>query len=357
MIWLSNPKDYFSIITRCRGNQSTPGNNAEVVFRVAQPNHKGGPYNIPTSTFSDNPYTYKSIPSSYSASSTLLNVDIRSMADEAQGDFYGWVETNMVLTGQSSGAQATITEVRLVSDTSATLIGSFFVPNPNLSNHPRFETGKKVLQLTNDPDNDPDRATTQAEEQFESTGILQTVQEEIVSTRNARIETQSVSQNRSTSRLLNSEIVEGSRNVQTSRRTWRDPLAQTFLIEEESGVFLTRCDVFFRSRDDMNIPVIFQIRATENGSPIQTVIPNSEVVLEPSEIELSADGSVATPISFPSPIYLEGGKEYAMVLLSNSTKYAVYISRVGENDLITETFVSQQPYLGSLFKSQNASVW
>ena len=97
------------------GNQSTPGNNAEVVFRVAQPNHKGGPYNIPTSTFSDNPYTYKSIPSSYSASSTLLNVDIRSMADEAQGDFYGWVETNMVLTGQSSGAQATITEVRLVS--------------------------------------------------------------------------------------------------------------------------------------------------------------------------------------------------------------------------------------------------
>ncbi len=339
------------------GNQSTPGNNAEVVFRVAQPNHKGGPYNIPTSTFSDNPYTYKSIPSSYSASSTLLNVDIRSMADEAQGDFYGWVETNMVLTGQSSGAQATITEVRLVSDTSATLIGSFFVPNPNLSNHPRFETGKKVLQLTNDPDNDPDRATTQAEEQFESTGILQTVQEEIVSTRNARIETQSVSQNRSTSRLLNSEIVEGSRNVQTSRRTWRDPLAQTFLIEEESGVFLTRCDVFFRSRDDMNIPFIFQIRATENGSPIQTVIPNSEVVLEPSEIELSADGSIATPITFPSPIYLEGGKEYAMVLLSNSTKYSVYISRVGENDLITETFVSQQPYLGSLFKSQNASVW
>ncbi len=68
------------------GQQSSPGNSAEVVFRVAQPNHKGGPYNIPTSTFSDNPYTYKSIPASYSASSTLLNVDIRSMADEAQGD-------------------------------------------------------------------------------------------------------------------------------------------------------------------------------------------------------------------------------------------------------------------------------
>jgi hypothetical protein len=33
------------------------------------------------------------------------------------------------------------------------------------------------------------------------------------------------------------------------------------------------------------------------------------------------------------------------------------VSRVGENDLITQTFISNQPYLGSLFKSQNASTW
>ena len=49
--------------------------------------------------------------------------------------------------------------------------------------------------------------------------------------------------------------------------------------------------------------------------------------------------------------------DYAIVLLSNSAKYSVYISRVGETDLITETFISTQPYLGSLFKSQNASTW
>jgi hypothetical protein len=33
------------------------------------------------------------------------------------------------------------------------------------------------------------------------------------------------------------------------------------------------------------------------------------------------------------------------------------ISRIGEQDLITQTFISNQPYLGSLFKSQNASTW
>ena len=34
-----------------------------------------------------------------------------------------------------------------------------------------------------------------------------------------------------------------------------------------------------------------------------------------------------------------------------------FISRVGENDKLTQTSVSNQPYLGSLYKSQNGSVW
>tara|TARA_B100001250_G_scaffold12562_1_gene10957 strand:- start:1943 stop:9496 length:7554 start_codon:yes stop_codon:yes gene_type:complete len=347
------------------GDISAPNTSAGAIFRVAQPKHKGGPYNIPTSTFSDNPYTYKSIPSSYSASSTLLNIDVRSMADEAQGDYYGWVESGMVLVGQSSGAQAKITNLRLISDTSATLIGSFFVPNPNSNTHPRFETGKKVLNLTNDPNNNPDTATTTAEETFESSGILETIQEDIVSTRNARVETQDVTDGRSIERTINTEVIPGSRTTSTRSwgfnnrpRRWGDPLAQTVQIEDPEGIFLTRVDLFFRSRDDMNIPFIFQIRTTENGAPVSTVLPNSEVTLNPSEINLSADGSVATPIQFESPVFLEGGnKEYALTLLSSSTKYAVYISRVGENDLITEAYVSQQPYLGSLFKSQNASIW
>ena len=49
--------------------------------------------------------------------------------------------------------------------------------------------------------------------------------------------------------------------------------------------------------------------------------------------------------------------EYALVMLSNSAKYSVYISRVGDNDLIDNTYIANQPLLGSLFKSQNASTW
>ena len=53
------------------------------------------------------------------------------------------------------------------------------------------------------------------------------------------------------------------------------------------------------------------------------------------EINTSADGSVATTVEFKAPIYLEGGStEYAIALASNSTKYSVYISRIGETDLL-----------------------
>ena len=94
-----------------------------------------------------------------------------------------------------------------------------------------------------------------------------------------------------------------------------------------------------------------------NGTPTQTIVPLSEVVLDPSEVAVSNDGAVATTFEFQSPVYLEGGMEYALVMLSNSAKYSVYISRVGDNDLIDNTYIANQPTLGSLFKSQNASTW
>jgi hypothetical protein len=136
-----------------------------------------------------------------------------------------------------------------------------------------------------------------------------------------------------------------------------DPLAQSFKIDESTGIFLTRCDVFFATKDDANVPVTIQIRTMQNGLPSEFVLPFSEIVLDPDEVQISNDSSIATPIVFKSPIYLEGGKEYCVCLLSNSTKYRVFISRVGENDLLTQSFISNQPYLGSLFKSQNASTW
>ena len=74
-----------------------------------------------------------------------MNVDTFSLSNEVQGEYFGWVGSDMVLTGRESGAQATITNVRLLSDLSSTLIGSFFIPDPKNANYPKFETGTKTL--------------------------------------------------------------------------------------------------------------------------------------------------------------------------------------------------------------------
>ena len=408
----------------------------KITFRVAQSNHKEGSYNSPTKVFPQNPYTNQILPATYSSTSTILNIDTFSLANGPQGLFSGWIERGMVLVGSTSGAQAVITNVKLITDLSATLIGSLYIPNPNSNIHPRFESGSKTLTFLNNSFNDQNLATTSAEEKFSSSGIIETVQDNIISVRNARIEPRIQTEGKLISKTTGTQVVsstiissssssvtnypppppppssgggggggfidlrqfigpassgadpsrnaigaEGVARAQAAGLSisqinqlassqgvsfgaaasrivcQRDPLAQSFFIGEDTGIFVTRFDVFFKTKDTTDVPVTIQIRTMQNGLPSEFVLPFSEVVLDPEDVQISENSSVATPIVFKSPVYLEGGKEYCICLLSNSTKYSVYISRVGENDLLTQTFISNQPYLGSLFKSQNASTW
>ncbi len=346
---------------------SNQNSRASITFRVAQSNHKTGPYNAPSRTYTINPYIQgeQTIPESYSSTSTILNVDTASLANIGDNPEYsGYVESGMILVGQTSGAQATITDVRLISEISSNLTGSFFIPDPNVQANPKFETGNKVLTLINSSTNNPRSAQTSSTATFISSGTLETVQENILSIRNGRIDTRDVEpESRDITRLVGSQTIasrEISRRVTDTiqpPRRWSDPLAQSFLVDDQTGVFVTKCDVFFEEVDDNDIPVVIQIRTMENGYPTTKVLPFSEIILLPSEISTSSDGSVPTTFNFTAPVYLERETEYAICLISESTKYRVFISRVGENDLITQAFVSQQPYLGSLFKSQNASTW
>ncbi len=341
--------------TRPIGSAPQNGNlvDASIRFRVAQSNHMEGPYNAPTKRYGSSPYSAEPIPATYSSTSTILNVDTFSLADQPQGSYWGWVEDDMMLVGETSGAIAVVTNVRLVSDIGANLIGSLYIPDPDVGTHPRFETGEKVFTLINNESLDRKNAQTVADEGFRSTGILETVQEDIISVRNARIESETISETRNTGQWTE---VEGTREERT-RWAQFDPLAQSFFVPDPNGVFLTSCEVYFATKDDTELPVTFQLRTMVNGLPTTKVIPFSEIVKSPSEISVSSNGTVATTFTFNAPIYVEGGTEYAMVLLSESYKYSAIISRVGETDLITGTFVAQQPFLGSLFKSQNGSTW
>ena len=139
------------------------------------------------------------------------------------------------------------------------------------------------------------------------------------------------------------------------RDCWsQDPLAQTFIISGNPTV-LTGVDLFFYDTDT-SAPMYIELRTVVNGSPSQTVIPFSRRIVRPDEITTSDDGSVATYLAFDGLVYLEPG-EYALVLLSGSINYKVWISQIGETDVATGRVISDQPFIGVLFKSQNASSW
>jgi len=348
--------------------------NASITFRVASTNHKYGPYNSPSDVYVANPYSRSNnVPVSYTQSSTLLNVDTFSLQSEDFPQFRGYIQQGMILRG-TNGAEAVVTNVRLVTDNVGTLIGSYFVPDSSNIANPIFETGRNIFRLTSSPVNSTIRGTTTTagEEIFYSQGDIDNTQEVTLSLRNARVSTnQDFEETRQIPNEFDFDVLTDF-NLRPPpppppppappRPRGGDPLAQTFKVDDETGIYLSKVEVFFQSKAQ-SLPVTIQIRETTLGTPNDRILPYSEVDLTPQSVGISENGTVPTTFEFESPVYLKGNTEYALVLLSNTTEYNVFISRLGEPDLSTlgteagQVLVTSQPILGSLFKSQNASVW
>lgn len=341
---------------------------ATIRFRLATANHKYGPYNQPEQVYTDNPYLpTQLIPTSYSTTSTILNVDTASLELQAASEFYGHIVPNMQLKGQTSKAIAKIINARLITDTSGTVIGSLFIPDSRLQSTPSFETGTKTFVLTTSSTNTPIIGATDsvADVKFRSSGTINNTEEVTLRTRNATVERT----HRTEERTLTSQQTTLTAGTSFLNRTvvqtrWVDPVAQSFEVPEETGMFITKCDLFFQSKDTSSLPITMQIRTMKTGLPTQTIVPFGEVVLDPSQVNISEDGRTPTTFTFPSPVYLESGTDYCVTLLSVSNEYNVWISRMGEEDVTTlnlpesqKIVVGQQPLFGSLFKSQNGATW
>ena len=87
-------------------------------------------------------------------------------------------------------------------------------------------------------------------------------------------------------------------------------------------------------------------------SQLKQFFHSAEVTLNPGAVSTSA----ATTFTFPSPVFLQDGVEFAIVIMANSNKYNVRFAEIGDEDQ-NGNRISQQPYNGVLFKSQNASTW
>jgi hypothetical protein len=273
----------------------------------------------------------------------------------------GTFTVNETFIGSVSAARGTFTSVsnqvqgnNLVTNFSGDVSLLFNIPNTDSI---RFRTGIREFKLV-DTNQAEGEFTSRGRQLYRAQGVLETRQSTVNAVRNAELVEEQLSQNR---------VV-----VQTSERVvadtgWYDPLAQTFLVEQQGGAFLTKVDVFFATKD-RTIPVNLEIREVVNGYPGKLVLPFSKVSLKPEQVKLSTNtvlvDGVQTPkydtpstFVFPSPVYVQHNSEYAIVLSSDSNNYKVWISQVGDQIPGSSRTISEQPYQGVFFKSQNASTW
>ena len=277
----------------------------------------------------------------------------------------GIFQVNEVVVGNISGARgkinATVTPKtqgqQLVTNFNGSLYGLFNIPNTEAV---RFRTGTREFRLI-DSTGYEDDYNSYGVADYKAEGILQVKQATIEAVRNGVIAQETVQESRT--------IVDTSTRV-VSDTGWYDPLAQTFLVQQKGGAFLTSVDLFFATKDE-NIPVKIEIREVVNGYPGKKILPFSQVVKNPEDVniasrkvaipsmnnKLASAPDIATRFTFSSPVYVQDGTEYCIVIISDSNNYNVWVSHLGDKIPGTDRFVSEQPYQGVFFKSQNASTW
>ena len=264
-------------------------------------------------------------------------------AEESYQEFSD--QTNVV---GYSGETVHPSNTDLVTDGAGRCEGSFIIPRNSAL---KFKTGTREFRLTDSTTNDKDAESTFAEALYHAQGLLEVKENVIQSTKVPKFVTTELNDNR--------VITETNITSFTTPVTWVDPLAQTFIVDQVGGLFVTKLDLFVQSKDS-NIPLNVSIRSVENGIPTQQIVPGTDVNVYPtaSAMPTSADGSQATTVTFDYPVYLGQDQEYCIVLISQSDEYKVFIAETGGFDLQnSDNRVTKQPYNGVFFTSQNASTW
>ena len=238
---------------------------------------------------------------------------------------------------------------RLTTTRSGDTAGIFAIPASI------FRVGEKNFRLINSATGDIPSSTTNGDASFFAQGLLETTENTIISTIQPIVQRTSV---------IDTQVTTTTSSVVTPLMGWYDPLAQSFLIspaQYSQGMFIEKVRVCFKSKHD-TAPVTLQLRPMVNGYPSSTIIyPYGTVTLTPDKVKVADtpsldDATKYTEFIFDAPVYMQPG-EHSFVLLSNSNGYEAYVAEIGKLDLATGLQISEQPYGGSLFLSQNGSTW
>ena len=250
----------------------------------------------------------------------------------------------------------------LVTDSEGRLAGQFLIPAS------RFRIGEKVLRLVDDSLNRDDFVTSSCTQTFSSFGLDAISQGTILSTQIPSFSFDTLVGDPQTLGNIVTDVrvgdITSNVGVDVNTTAW-DPIAQTFLVTNQDGMFVPKIDLYFRTKSE-TLGVTIEIREVINGYPGARVVPYGRKYLSPSDVSISTedvDGVVtfnATTITFDSPIYLEPGREYCIVILpqGNSPDYTHWVSELGKNQVgTTQRIVAEDVSSGQLFISSNNRTW
>ena len=140
------------------------------------------------------------------------------------------------------------------------------------------------------------------------------------------------------------------------------PFAQSFTVDNQTGVVVTAVDLFFQSAPDddtieggENVPVTVEIVAMDAGRPGNEIVPGTTTTVDRGTIaaNTSSTAATATTFTFDEPAYLDPGQEYAIVVKTPSPGYKIWVAKSGDFQIGSdEKVVSTQSANGKLFLPQ-----
>jgi hypothetical protein len=220
----------------------------------------------------------------------------------------------------------------------------------------RFTTGSKRLILTDSPTNDVNDATTIGVGYFTAQGLIQQKQDTILTTRQVIPQQREVGQGYNTSEFENVPR-------QAAGGGGKGCIAYSFVAKApqgEEGMFLTSIDVFCADKHP-TLGVWFEIREMNTaGGVTRNQVPGSEVWMRNSDVPISTNGTDnALRVRFPAPIFLYNNVQYAFIIHPEATNpnYYFWVSRLGENDINTNTPVTARPMTGTFYTTNNNLNW
>lgn len=280
--------------------------------------------------------------------------------------FFDGIDVSDYITPTNSSFANTANEgSQLTTNSSGNAYALFRIPSDDTL---KFRIGEKVLRLSDSPTNSSvvGQVTTAGQAVYAAQGLTLKTSDLTISTTVSEIAVNTVQETRSVQQIdtvQRSETTSIIREDVSIRTEIVDPICQTFFVDTSamgnllsSGAFLSKVDLYFSEKDSTQ-PLIVEIREVDpaSGYPTPKILPYGRAIVSSSSVNTSTDGSKPTVVYFPSPVYVQNGKQYALCLIpgGGNPNYRAWISRLGDNDLITGNRISSQPAAGMLFASSN----